>query len=132
VELHHPRGADEEEAHQLERLMILAGPMLAAALTAQPPAYGPVACVYDALSPTQRKRLDVEAIDSPANVKLMEPAFESCGKKYDWPAELYLVVVEYTVHRIAGERARPGSPEQKKNLDEARRMEEAWARVVRD
>ena len=67
--------------------------------------YGPIACVYDGLKPADRERIDIDNIDSPANVTLMGPVFETCMGRHSWPAELFAPVVVYTIHRLGFERA---------------------------
>jgi len=83
---------------------------LSAALAAPTPAmaqgpYGPIACVYDGLKPADRAGIDIDNIDAPANVALLEPVFEICMGRHKWPAELFAPVVVYTIHRLGFERA---------------------------
>lgn len=69
------------------------------------PTFGSLNCVYERLTPAQRARIDLENIDSPANMRLLEPAFEACASRYRWPGELGLVVIEHMNARLAFERA---------------------------
>ena len=80
--------------------------LLAMPVTAQTHrTYGPINCVYDRLSATQRAQVDVGNIDSGSNLRLLEPAFEACATRHKWPGELLLVVVEHLNARLTFERA---------------------------
>jgi hypothetical protein len=84
---------------------LLAAPVLAQAPNAGASKYGPISCVYDRLTPAARGKIDIQNIDSEANAKLIDAPFTACGRQHRWAPQLFPVVVEYLIARLAFDRA---------------------------
>lgn len=108
---------------------VLAAHLAAPVLAQTHPVYGPINCIYDRLTPAQRGRVDLENIDSPANMRLLEPAFEACAARHKWPAELGLVVIEHMNARLAFER---GEAEIVRAGGKAGAVANAWHAMTED